>query len=321
MTKSIDVTAMGELLIDYTQAGFSKKGLPLFEQNPGGAPANCLTALSHMGFKTSFIGKVGDDMQGRFLIDTLKAESISTTGIIKDKNSFTTLAFVAIDDNTGEREFAFARKPGADTCLRFDEVKKSILDKSKILHVGGLSLTDEPMKSTLIESIKYAKKAGAVITYDPNYRPALWSSKSNAKKEMSKILKYTDIIKVSDEEAYIITGKKDMQKAAAELLKNKIKIAVITLGKGDAYIASKSGMKMIKGYKVKAIDTTGAGDSFFGGFLSILLVDWKKLTDYTIEELAAAADYGNATAALCVTKRGGIPAVPYPKDIIKLMKA
>lgn len=169
MAREVDIAALGELLIDFTEAGYSKDGMKLFEQNPGGAPANLLTVASHMGYKTAFIGKVGTDMHGAFLKKTLQKEGIDTTALIEDEHYFTTLAFVEIDEN-GERNFSFARKPGADTQLRKEELDKELLRNCKIFHFGSLSLTDEPARSATLEAVKTAKETGALISYDPNYR-------------------------------------------------------------------------------------------------------------------------------------------------------
>ena len=170
MEEKVDIVALGELLIDFTEAGHSQGGRKLFEQNPGGAPANLLTVASHFGYRTSFIGKVGNDMHGKFLKKTLQTEGINTDAIVEDPDYFTTLAFVEIGEN-GERNFSFARKPGADTQLKKEELDQTLISGCRIFHFGSLSLTDEPAESTTIEAVKMAKAAGALISYDPNYRP------------------------------------------------------------------------------------------------------------------------------------------------------
>ena len=173
--KNWDVVALGELLIDFTPAGLSPAGMKLFEQNPGGAPANMLTAVSRSGLKTAFIGKIGADMHGDFLRSTLEGVPIDTSGLITDPSVFTTLAFVSLSI-TGDRGFSFARKPGADTRLSIDEINKDMLTDTKIFHVGSLSLTDEPARTATFEAVKIAKDSGAIISYDPNYRAPLWEN-------------------------------------------------------------------------------------------------------------------------------------------------
>ena len=175
-----DVTALGEVLIDFTPYGRSEAGRNLFEQNPGGAPANVLAALSKMGRKTAFIGKVGDDLHGVFLRKTLEDLGIDTSGMITDPAYFTTLAFVGLEN--GERSFSFARKPGADTQLRSDEIPERLLRETRIFHFGSLSLTDEPARQATLFAVKKAKENGALISYDPNYRAPLWPDEETAKR-------------------------------------------------------------------------------------------------------------------------------------------
>ena len=186
MEKKYDVVALGEFLIDFTPAGSTDSGMKLFEQNPGGAPVNMLTAVSKAGLKTAFIGKVGDDMHGNFLVETAKQAGIDTRGIVVDDTVFTTLAFVTLDEN-GEREFSFARKPGADTMLCYKEVDADLLRDTKVFHIGSLSLTDEPARTTTFQAVKEAKKYGAVISYDPNYRKC-----DGEDEEYSSICRYNE---------------------------------------------------------------------------------------------------------------------------------
>lgn len=309
MGKEVDIVALGELLIDFTEAGQGKEGMKLFEQNPGGAPANLLTAASHMGYRTAFIGKVGTDMHGSFLKETLEKEGIDTKAIVEDPDCFTTLAFVAIDEN-GERHFSFARKPGADTMLRKEELDKELLSNCKLFHFGSLSLTDEPVKSATIEAVIFAKEEGALISYDPNYRASLWENQATAVGEMKAMIPYADMMKVSDEESLLLTGKTSYEEAADELLSRGVKLLAITLGSEGVLVARKDQKEIVKGFRVAAVDTTGAGDSFWGGFLSCFLSYQQTIEEMKWEDIKKCAVTGNAVAALCVQKRGGIPAIP-----------
>ena len=309
MSKKYHIAALGELLIDFTDAGYGSGGMKLFEQNPGGAPANLLTAAAHMGCRTAFIGKVGKDMHGVFLKETLRNEGIDVSGIIEDENYFTTLAFVEIDAD-GERHFSFARKPGADTMLGVNELDRDIITNCEIFHFGSLSLTDEPSKSATIEAVKTAAKSGAVISYDPNYRASLWKNREIAIKEMKAAVSYADVMKVSDEESLLLTGAGDYESAADKLLLMGPEIVAVTLGCEGVLIASKGKKEIIPGFKVEAVDTTGAGDSFWGGFLSRLLEGGKSW-----ENIKKCAIRGNALASLCIQKRGGIPAIPSKEQV------
>ena len=314
MEKEVDIVALGELLIDFTEAGKSSSGKKLFEQNPGGAPANLLTVAAHMGYQTEFIGKVGADMHGDFLKKTLEEEGIGTRYLIQDESFFTTLAFVEIAEN-GERHFSFSRKPGADTQLRAEELNQQLLENCKIFHFGALSLTNEPSRTATIEAVKGAKAAGVLISYDPNYRESLWFDKQTAVSQMKSMIPYADIMKVSDEELVLLTGIEDYNKAVTQLLELGPKLVAVTLGSDGVLLAREYKRERVEGFKVNAIDTTGAGDSFWGGFLSEYLKQEKSLKEFTWEEIKNCAVYGNATAALCVQRRGGIPAIPKKKEV------
>ena len=310
--KKYDVTALGELLIDFTFAGRSDTGMRVFEQNPGGAPANVLAALARLGKRTGFIGKVGDDMHGAFLRDTLDSCGIGTRGLVTDRTAFTTLAFVELDTD-GQRHFSFARKPGADTCLRTEELLGEYLEETRIFHFGSLSLTDEPARSATLEAVRRAKNAGAVISYDPNYRPLLWPGAETAGGVMRSVLELVDMIKISDEETELLTGETEPQKAVERLLERGISVAAVTLGSKGALVGTAEGMKLVPGYAVEAVDTTGAGDSFWGGFLCRVLE--MGIGRLTLAEVVDAAEFGNAVASLCVEKRGAILAMPGREDV------
>lgn len=319
MTARFDIAALGELLIDFTDRGLSDAGMRLFEQNPGGAPANMLAAAARLGERTAFIGKVGDDMHGRFLRDTLTAAGIDVTGLVLSPDVFTTLAFVALDDR-GERHFSFARKPGADTCLRSDELPAPLLSSARVLHVGSLSLTDEPARSATFAAVEAAKRAGAVIPYDPNYRAALWPDEAAAAAQMRSMVPYADVMKLSDEETLLLTGAAEPEEAAHRLLAQGVSCVAVTLGERGALVAVAGGMQTVPAFASDpVVDTTGAGDGFWGGFLHRMLTLDKRPAALTVADAADCARWGNATAALCITRRGGIPAMPALGDVQALL--
>ena len=233
-----DITALGELLIDFTPCGMSEAGMKIFEQNPGGAPANVLAAAGNFGAKTAFIGKVGKDMHGEFLKETLKKYNIETKGLIMDEKVFTTLAFVSLNKK-GERTFSFARKPGADTCLTKEEVNLELIKECKIFHFGSLSLTDNPSKEALLYALEKAREMNKIISYDPNYRPLLWKNKDTAVKEMRAVIKYADIMKISDEETELLTGCKEPEKAASKLIEQGVSLVFVTLGSEGFFFKNK----------------------------------------------------------------------------------
>lgn len=303
-----DVTAIGELLIDFTSVGKNETGQNLFAQNPGGAPANVLTQIQKLGGNTAFIGKVGNDMHGIFLKSVLDSQNINTKGLVFDDENFTTLAFVNIDSN-GERTFSFARHPGADTCLTESEINFNILNNTKIFHTGSLSLTDEPCRSATYSAVKYAKTKGCLISYDPNYRASLW--KDEAVFYMRSLIPFADLMKISEEEAFLLSGSPDIERAAEILFEQGVKIVAITLGSKGCYIYNKMGGEYVNSAKTdKVTDTTGAGDSFWGAFLFSVLQLNKNIDKISLEELSKCADFANAAASLCIEKQGAIPAMP-----------
>ena len=311
-----DIVALGELLIDFTPCGISEAGMRIFEQNPGGAPANVLVAAENFGAKTAFIGKVGKDIHGEFLKETLEKYKIDTKGLIMDKKVFTTLAFVSLNEK-GERDFSFARKPGADTCLKKEEVDLELVKKSKIFHFGSLSLTDNPSKEALIYTLEQAKEMKKVISYDPNYRPLLWESEDTAIKEMREVIKYADIIKISDEETKLLTGYKEPDKAALELIKQGVSLVFITLGSEGAFLGTKDFQIKVKSKKCNVVDTTGAGDAFWGAILYKLSARKDNILQLTEKEGTEYLEFANIAAGICVEKRGAIPAMPSLDEVLQ----
>lgn len=305
----MDVTAIGELLIDFTESGTSQGGQRLFEQNPGGAPANFLTALSRLGAKTAFIGKVGDDLHGHFLKEVLLKEGIDCKGLIIDPEAFTTLAFVALAP-TGERHFSFARKPGADTLLKPSEVDETMIRGSRVFHFGSLSLTDEPSRSSVWKALEVARASNVTISYDPNYRPLLWESEATAVTQMKSVLHMVDLMKVSDEEAILLTGHTNFEEAAKALLALGPKVVVITKGEAGAQLFTSNISVDVNGFKSECVDTTGAGDCFWGNFIYQFIQCDKPIGDISADEFNSFLRYANGAASLCVEQRGGIPGMP-----------
>ena len=297
-----DVLAIGELLIDFTPVGKGENQNPVFEMNPGGAPANCLAALSSLGGKTAFIGKVGSDKFGNFLIQSLQEAGVHISGIKKTDLSPTTLAFVHLSKQ-GDRDFSFIRKPGADILLMVDDIELSLVDNSKVVHFGSLSFTDEPSREAVLYTIKYARQKGKLISYDPNYRPLLWESEAEAKKWMNIGLELAHIVKLSDEESHIITGYDDAEKGGKEILKLGEKKVFVTMGEKGAFYMDKNQKGFLPAYKVKSTDTTGCGDAFMGAILY-------KMTHRNNDSLRQMTQFANAVGAICSTKKGGIPAMP-----------
>lgn len=304
-----DVTALGELLIDFTPCGRSDAGMRLFEQNPGGAVANVLAACARFGLRTAFIGKVGEDMHGSFLRGVLDGAGINTASLLSTDEAPTTLAFVELDED-GERHFSFVRKPGADTLLRADELDDALLRGTRVFHCGSLSLTAEPSRTATLEAVRRAKSAGAIITYDPNYRAPLWPSEEAAAEQMRSLLPFADLVKLSASETLLVTGEEDTAAAIDALTQAGVRCTVITDGDGDVTVGMKGEVGSVASFRRQAVDTTGAGDAFWGGFISAMLISGKAFDSLRLEDMLGFARFGCATAACCVTRRGAIPAMP-----------
>jgi fructokinase len=224
------------------------------------------------------------------------------------------------NDETGERKFSFARKPGADTQLRKEELDQALISDCKIFHFGSLSLTDEPAEGATIKAVKMAKEAGALISYDPNYRPSLWKSKEIAVEKMRSVIELADVMKVSNEESILLTGAESYEDAADRLLAMGPKLLAVTLGEKGVLMATQNRKEIIKAFKTKAVDTTGAGDSFWGGVLCGILSLNKPIEKLEWEEITKCAVLGNAVTGLCVQKREGIPAIPSKEEVLALMQ-
>ena len=315
-----DVAALGELLIDFTCLSTDTDGYPTMAAHPGGAPANYLAALTKFGAKTAMIGKVGSDAFGRLLIKTLKGTGIDTRGMLVSDDVFTTLAFVTLDDS-GNREFSFARKPGADTQLRFDEIDLGVIDASKVLHFGTLSMTNEPARDATYKAVKYAAGHGKLISFDPNLRKPLWNDLDEAKRQMLWGLRHADIVKISDEETEFLFG--IAPEAAAKHIIDSfgVRLVYVTCGAEGCFYRTKTAsgfVKALSGIAVK--DTTGAGDIFGGSAMYGLLRAGGVPEKLTAEELENIVSFACASAGLSTTKAGGISSEPELDEVEAAMK-
>jgi fructokinase len=305
-----DVTALGELLIDFTPSGVNEWGIALFGRNPGGAPANMLAMNNKLGGKTAFIGKVGDDEFGRYLEKTLQSAGIATAGLVKDGAYLTTLAIVQLSES-GDRSFSFYRREGADLMLRWGEVRRELIESSAIFHFGSVSLSGQPCRDTVHEAVRYAKSKGKIISYDPNYRPFLWPDESTAKTEISALLGSADILKVSEEEMVLLSGETDVERGSSLLAEEGPAIVLVSLGPKGAHFRCAAGTGSLPSYDVATVDTTGAGDAFLGAVHYRLR--HKTLADLRAiprDELANIVDFANAAGSLTTARKGAIPALP-----------
>lgn len=308
----MDIICAGEMLIDFTPG----KEPDTYTANPGGAPANVAVSMSRNGIKTGFLGVLGKDDFGKKLKRVLCEEGIEMLCPNLTEEAVTTLAFVTLYED-GERSFTFARKPGADILLRREDVRERDINRTCMLHAGSVSLSDEPCRDAIGYAMSLAHEKGKMVSFDVNYRDMIWHDRERCKKEIETILPYVDFLKISDEELYFVG---DREQIPAFMERYGITVLVETLGSKGARYFYKGNSGVIEGRKVKAVDATGAGDAFWGGFLSKLLMSGVKCTeDVTEDKVKEALAYGNASGALCVQKQGGIPALPTRREIEEVM--
>ncbi len=305
-----DVVALGELLIDFAPQSVNEAGYPVLAANPGGAPGNFLAALNKYGCSTAMIGKVGQDMFGRLLVRTLRDAGIETRGVLMDPGQFTTLAFVSLDAS-GNRDFSFARKPGADTCLEPDEVDETLFEGSRVFHFGTLSLTDEPAAEATRRAIELARKHGMLVSLDPNLRKPLWRDMEDAKAAIEWSLCQADVVKISDEEIGFLWGLSPEEGARRLLDEYGVSLVYVTLGPKGCYAANANGSVTVASPGgIHVVDTTGAGDIFGGSAMSRLLKCGKAPAGLTVEEIRQIVRFACTAASLSTQRHGGISSVP-----------
>lgn len=313
--KKYDVTALGELLIDFTENGTSSQGNRLFEANPGGAPCNVLAMLAKLGRKTAFIGKVGNDQFGALLKNVLTEAGIATEQLKTDKEVHTTLAFVHTFED-GDRDFSFYRNPGADMMLTLAEVDEEAIKASRAFHFGTLSMTHEGVRAATEKALKIARKNNLLISYDPNLREPLWPSLALAKEQIRYGFRFCDCVKISEEELEFVTGEKDIRKAVTALnAEFHIPLICVTMGK-------KGSMAFYRDIEVfrapflndNTIETTGAGDTFCAGMIHFVLE--YGIDNLNEERLSELLTFANAAASLITTRKGALRVMPEKQEVL-----
>ncbi len=317
--KKYDVVALGELLIDFTENGVSGQGNTIFEANPGGAPCNVLAMLNQLGRKTAFMGKVGVDIFGNKLKGVLDEVGIDTSALLMDPDVRTTLAFVQTFAD-GDRDFSFYRNPGADMMLTEGEVDEEMLAQCRVFHFGTLSMTHDEVRKATKKAIAIAKESGAVISFDPNLRPPLWSSLDLAKEQVDYGLRQCDVLKISDNEIQWFTGKEDYDEGI-KVLQDTYHIPLILLSMGKegsrAYYRDLR-VERAPYLQENTIETTGAGDTFGGSCLNFVLE--YGLDGLDEEKLSHMLSFANAAASLITTRKGALRVMPKPEEVEKLMQ-
>ena len=318
---SPELVTLGEVLIDFTQAGFSANGQALFERNAGGAPANVAVQAARLGMSAQFVGKVGADMHGDFLKRALQERGVDVASVAQDPDAFTTLAFVEVDPLTAERSFSFARKPGSDTRLSPAEVPEWVIRDCHVLHVGSLSLTDEPARTATLHAVSVARQAGVLVSYDPNYRASLWPREHEAVEQMSALLSRADLVKINEDEALLLCGTGNPETASQYILDQGAVLAAVTLGSQGAFVATRVESVLVPSCPCQPRDATGAGDSFWGALLFQLVHEQgiRKASELAVlsrEALFYAGSFACAAASCCVERPGGIPAMPGKDEVL-----
>lgn len=315
--KNYDVTALGELLVDFTMNGMSAQQNQLFEANPGGAPCNVLAMLQKLGRKTAFIGKVGNDSFGNMLKDTVNRLGINTDNLLMDDKVPTTLAFVHTAAD-GDRSFSFYRNPGADMMLRAEEVNTGLIADSKIFHFGSLSMTDQKAEEATRTAVAAAKNTGALISFDPNLRPPLWDSLETAKEKIQYGLSQCDILKISDDEIEFLTGTDDIDRGIEQIReKYNIRLVCATMGKrGSKAYYQDIRIQCPTFLEVKTIETTGAGDTFMACVLDAVVRIG--LDSFDKQSLYEMLEFANAASSIITTRKGALKVMPEKSEILKL---
>jgi sugar/nucleoside kinase (ribokinase family) len=319
----VEIITVGEALIDFVscESGATLAEATAFEKAFGGAPANVAVGLARLGTETGFIGKLGEDQFGDFLANTLRSEGVLAEGLVFDPLVRTTLAFVSLTEE-GERDFMFYRHPGSDMLLRQEEIRLEILEPARIVHFGSLSLTHEPARSAVFYLVSACKRRGQLISFDPNLRLSLWSSREEARVQIGRALEYADIVKFSEDELAFLTGNVEPEIACRRVFSGPIKLMFVSLGKEGCYYYNGKSEGRVKGFEVEVVDTTGAGDGFTAGVLANLLPlvkegrDLKELGDGELFEIGR---FANAVGATIVGKRGAVSGAPYWEEVMDFL--
>ncbi|MFC3884087.1 aminoimidazole riboside kinase [Bacillus songklensis] len=314
------IISLGEALIDFIPLDETNL---TYQKSPGGAPANVAVGVARLGIKSTFLGKVGDDVLGRFLKDTLDNFGVRTDSMPLTNEARTGAVFVTLSE-TGERSFDFYINPSADRFLNEEDVKEEMFTEHKILHFGSISMISEPSKSATRKAVKLAKKHDMIVSYDPNLRLGLWDSEEQARETIISMLPYADILKISEEELEFLTGEADIPKGVEALKPYNIPLTLITLGAEGSYVLTKQGMARVPALKINTVDTTGAGDAFVSGILYSLNEYDKAMEEITVEEAEQTARFASVSGALAASTKGAMTALPTlseVQDILTKQKA
>ncbi|MBE6678036.1 MAG: carbohydrate kinase [Ruminococcaceae bacterium] len=301
--KEYGLVAFGEALID-----FISKGEGLYQANPGGAPFNLSVCAAKGGVKTAFIGKVGNDSFGKMLADTARKYGVDTKGMVLDDSRPTTHAFVTVNTD-GDNGFAFCRDGCADASITVEEADAGLVRSSSLFHFGGLSLAVEPCKSALMHLLSVAAEEKISISFDPNYRPFLWQDEKAFVNACLSLPVKIQLLKVSENEARLLSGGSDLDKAM-DILLGYAETVLITLGADGVMYGKGDKRGRVYGFPAAVKDTTGAGDIFLGSFIAGAVTLGRDVSRLSSEEIESLALKACAIAAKSTEKEGAIPSIP-----------
>jgi fructokinase len=305
------IISLGEALIDFIPLDADNT---TYQKSPGGAPANVAVACAKLGAKSTFVGKVGQDVLGDFMKGTLKRHGVDVSSMILTEEARTGVVFVTLDSD-GERNFSFYIDPSADRFLAKEDLNADIFTTHNILHFGSISMISEPSKSATMEAVKLAKENNLIISYDPNLRLGLWPSEEEAKKTITSMLSEADVVKISDDELHFITGEKELQKGIAKLSQYEIPVLLVTYGSKGSYIHVKNETLHVPARKVKTVDTTGAGDAFVSGILYQLSERSEKVIELSQQDWKEIIQFASVSGSLAASTRGAMTALPTLKEV------
>jgi fructokinase len=310
------VISLGEALIDFIPLDDTNL---TYQKSPGGAPANVAVGVSRLGVKSTFLGKVGDDVLGVFLKETLDGYGVNTEAMPLTTEARTGAVFVTLSE-TGERSFDFYINPSADRFLNEADVMEQLFTEHKILHFGSISMISEPSKSATKKAVSLAKKNGLIVSYDPNLRLGLWDDEQQARETITSMLAEADVLKISEEELEFLTGETDIEKGVDALKKYEIPLILVTLGAEGSYVFTKQGTARVPAMKVTTVDTTGAGDAFVSGMLHQLNEYGKSVKEMEVEEAEEMARFASVSGALAASTKGAMTALPTLSEVHDILE-
>lgn len=305
------IISLGEALIDFIPMDETNE---TYHKSPGGAPANVAVGVARLGTRSTFLGKVGDDVLGRFLQDILESYGVKTRQMQFSSDVRTGIVFVT-NAADGERSFEFYIDPSADRFLEACEINEADLISHKILHFGSISLIGSPAKEATQAAVKMAKENDMIVSYDPNLRLSLWESEQHARETIVSMLSQADVLKLSDEELAFVTGEKTIHGGMEQLQKYDIPLIIVTLGAKGCYVFTSEGHQQVPAMEVKAIDTTGAGDAFVSGMLYSIHEYAGDIRELTLDEAARMAKFAAVSGGLAASTKGAMTALPTLQEV------